>query len=988
MPGLRTVSPSISSASGVEGVRSASTAPQDASNRSVYVGTLLRAASACAAFNSAASGKAPSANQGREEMLAQICEATAEVSENPSFASLVNLPSSTTASAARLSAEDYESITVALLANREHARIFVSLAREIEIYDEDLSSSLLRYHPVYNPLTDDDPLLPYGSVDEVLPGKTSEETMVLRDVVMRWNLPHRLWNWETLEQGVRDYDHARITQQNLMGFHGATAGMDKVFMLGTFHLERLAQLTLAIHQVLTGLYEFLDTPHSRRFVIDPGWQFLRLMEENLSRSAILMAFSSLQFRLTQAGKHIKRNFNAIKRVCNQELNVLSSVDSTRSSVRSLFGRDEPEVELAKLLARPDYGARAYDSLAREQFVEKLTDGSRRDFYKDRSLERAAAHALPLSPEPEVSAPVADKIAANGFILDSRAARSTRFLDMPQSLSSVGRGPVSVLPGVGLMPQWPSDVTPARQQAFDPGMSIGDASRARSVPSAPQDSGKATPSGPARAPASLTASIAGLTNNWTSYRRPLIAQLGSRDYPRCSTSLGVEARRRAERLLPEEPEVEDPRTEGILPSAECPWGVEVRQGMEDIPSTEPPSRTEVEARQEAEDLPSREPLEATEEWQVNRKLNLQLVPDWDGHGKTAISYLCKISELVRLSPQMVVDLGAVAPLKFTGRAEMWWRTLPSTTQAYLSQSWTFLLRAIQVHFLNANWLQERRCEWEEQPFRQRGHENEWPMDFLQRRNEYHKFLYPLEEDGVDVVDRLLQTAPDVWDGIINSERYPNVFAHMAAVCRYSKTLMGHWVTAQKLGSLNNYYPRRSNRNANAVDAPNDDSCSNDSVEDSKPDPADGSSKTAYAASNFKSRGRPGQGDRPKASSRMNWPEGKTIKGYKFAKRDDVHSERAPANGVCYICSSANHFARDCPHYGKWLSMRDANMVETEVSFFEVEETDYTDYIAMVAEIYNATSSAYSSETSENSENSEPEPLRVISAHEKPLKEGAL
>jgi hypothetical protein len=39
-----------------------------------------------------------------------------------------------------------------------------------------------------------------------------------------------------------------------------------------------------------------------------------------------------------------------------------------------------------------------------------------------------------------------------------------------------------------------------------------------------------------------------------------------------------------------------------------------------------------------------------EWQPNRKLNLALVPEWDGHGKTVIAYLCKISELVRLSPQ--------------------------------------------------------------------------------------------------------------------------------------------------------------------------------------------------------------------------------------------------------------------------------------------------------------------------------------------------
>jgi hypothetical protein len=109
-----------------------------------------------------------------------------------------------------------------------------------------------------------------------------------------------------------------------------------------------------------------------------------------------------------------------------------------------------------------------------------------------------------------------------------------------------------------------------------------------------------------------------------------------------------------------------------------------------------------------------------EWQLNRKLNFNLVPEWDGHGKTVIAYLCKISELVRLSPQMVTDLGTIAPLKFTDRVEMWWSTQSVTVRNYVSQSWTLLFKAIDTHFLNDQWLQDRMSEFEEMKFRQRGH----------------------------------------------------------------------------------------------------------------------------------------------------------------------------------------------------------------------------------------------------------------------------
>ncbi|KAJ7164491.1 hypothetical protein C8R46DRAFT_875594, partial [Mycena filopes] len=334
-----------------------------------------------------------------------------------------------------------------------------------------------------------------------------------------------------------------------------------------------------------------------------------------------------------------------------------------------------------------------------------------------------------------------------------------------------------------------------------------------------------------------------------------------------------------------------------------------------------------------------------DWQINRKLNLQLVPEWDGHGKTAIVYICKIAELVRLSPQMIVDLGATAPLKFTGRAEMWWQTQSTPVRAFLSQSWSHLLQAIQAHFLNANWLQERRREWEEMRFRQRGHENEYPLDFVQRRIVYAVFLYPEEADGVIVVDRILQTAPPAWAGTINSERYPDIFSLAAAVRRYRPTLMGDWIQAQQLGNTKNYYPRRSERTAHAADLSD---ASGESEEDGPAPP-----RAAHAA---EFRRQPPRTPAKKSERRNDWPEGKTVKGYEFNRRDDVHSARPPTNGACYICISPNHFARDCPHYGKWLSFRDTNMVHVDVAY-DREEADYNEYVAMMSEVINEPSSLY-------------------------------
>ncbi|KAF8143742.1 hypothetical protein K438DRAFT_1515332, partial [Mycena galopus ATCC 62051] len=218
---------------------------------------------------------------------------------------------------------------------------------------ESLAASLQKYHPVFDPLRDDDPLLAYGAVDGVLPGKTVEETITLRDIVMRWSQPHINLNWETLEEGIAQFKDEKPAKHGLLEFRHPN-GTSTMYSLGSFYLNRFAHLVLAATQILDGLNEFLGNPPRKCFLLDPEWKFMRLMELDGSRTVILMTFATLQLRLVNAGLHIRKFLQTVQRMYGRAAPDLVSVLSTRSSVRSEYGIEAPRKELAKLLARPDY----------------------------------------------------------------------------------------------------------------------------------------------------------------------------------------------------------------------------------------------------------------------------------------------------------------------------------------------------------------------------------------------------------------------------------------------------------------------------------------------------------------------------------------------------------------------------------------------------------------------------------------------------------
>ncbi|KAJ7187740.1 hypothetical protein B0H12DRAFT_962742, partial [Mycena haematopus] len=357
-------------------------------------------------------------------------------------------------------------------------------------------------------------------------------------------------------------------------------------------------------------------------------------------------------------------------------------------------------------------------------------------------------------------------------------------------------------------------------------------------------------------------------------------------------------------------------------------------------------------------PGQYPASAPDQWQLNPKLNISILPAWDGKGDTVIDYVIAMAYLAVLSPRMAQGIAQLAPSKFTGRAERWWTTLPLDRRAEFSMDWDHLLDAIRRQFLTAQWLFERTREFEEAHFRQKGHSDEEPLDFFQRRVRWHAFLFSDVADGPPAIARIIRTQPVEWFKDVNERVCPDIDTLMNYAEHNKASLLSAWVLAHRVEALmsgpsasTHAAPFR-RRRANAADKVVD------FIEDSDDDePETEESKVVMAADRERRRGTPRDGT---SGPKKPWPGGKTVNGYSFQRDDSKVSARLP-NGECYICTSPKHVYRDCPHYSKWTALRSANLIYVDLDP-EVEARDLQEYVAMLVE--STPTSTYSSDEPES------------------------
>ncbi|KAJ7899836.1 hypothetical protein B0H13DRAFT_1883635 [Mycena leptocephala] len=117
----------------------------------------------------------------RQTFAADAPSAFLRASTTPSLASLLNPTSSAPGEPRASPPRSERSTSSAPLRGRgvlstESVSNFFSTNKKT-VFDEEIGVSLLKYHPVFDPNCDHDPLTSFGAMDGLLPGKTAEETI-------------------------------------------------------------------------------------------------------------------------------------------------------------------------------------------------------------------------------------------------------------------------------------------------------------------------------------------------------------------------------------------------------------------------------------------------------------------------------------------------------------------------------------------------------------------------------------------------------------------------------------------------------------------------------------------------------------------------------------------------------------------------------------------------------------------------------------------
>ncbi|KAL1657472.1 hypothetical protein GGF50DRAFT_15358, partial [Schizophyllum commune] len=353
----------------------------------------------------------------------------------------------------------------------------------------------------------------------------------------------------------------------------------------------------------------------------------------------------------------------------------------------------------------------------------------------------------------------------------------------------------------------------------------------------------------------------------------------------------------------------------------------------------------------------------EQWQVNHKIPLSEIPKWNGQGSTLIDYIIAMQEMVRLGPLVESGLAQYAPRSWSGKAASWWYTLPFDARVHITSSWPRFLLAIRDQFMSEDWLADRRNEFNDMEFR-KGHKDETPLQYLQRRIRIAYFIHSELGDTHLFVYEILRNIPSEWRATLSERIQANVYELVTAATHFEKSLISMWnihyrsrvATAAPAPAggtpSRSYYFKKAARQVEIEDITDDEGEQKESI----PFEAgvlleERQQEKEAAAADVKRNSRAN-------SNRPDWPKGRTINGYSFARRDDVKSAIAPQKGDCFICTSPYHFARDCPHFGRWDALRRVNLVTVDQD--ELDTSD-REYVAMIVSTQSISESAYSGVT---------------------------
>lgn len=329
------------------------------------------------------------------------------------------------------------------------------------------------------------------------------------------------------------------------------------------------------------------------------------------------------------------------------------------------------------------------------------------------------------------------------------------------------------------------------------------------------------------------------------------------------------------------------------------------------------------------------------FRLKAELRMDDLPRWDGGFDTAIPYFFRIAEVASISPLVETDIARLLPYRFEENSSvaLWYVLLEERYKMQMRSSFRDFISTVQQKFLTQVWLDYMGKIYHDTRFRQKGHYDETPAEFLQRKLLMARYLYDSQAAGFNEVTFLMYDVPTGWHNLlqpancvdtttlIKTAKELEVALIEAAATRrvsphHDTTTIQRMIDSGIRAALKGHVqvPRGANgpfrAEAHLANQTPDETqgfitemVEGESTEEDEPiTPA-----SAMAAAKFR---------RAKRKPRQP-PKG----GYPFAKRDDTRSKGKLPPSPCRHCGSALHWDNDCPH-AEEAKVKNSYIVSTE------------------------------------------------------------
>ncbi|EJD33876.1 hypothetical protein AURDEDRAFT_177057 [Auricularia subglabra TFB-10046 SS5] len=173
--------------------------------------------------------------------------------------------------------------------------------------------------------------------------------------------------------------------------------------------------------------------------------------------------------------------------------------------------------------------------------------------------------------------------------------------------------------------------------------------------------------------------------------------------------------------------------------------------------------------------------------IDLKVKVESLPTWDGSDDNALQYFDALNEWARAgrNGDLIHQLPEAAPLRWTGNLKMWWSNQMGALRVEMQRDYFAFLSGLRRNWLLGTWLEERSIEFAAMHYRQRGHRDDDPFQYMNRRVFLARVLYDLDPHAM--VKQVLVKMPLEWSYIIGEHHIPNTDVLLKHVKDMNRTL---------------------------------------------------------------------------------------------------------------------------------------------------------------------------------------------------------